>query len=143
MSTTLNPYLNFRGDAGDALAFYHSVFGGELTSSTFADFQMAQDPADADKIMHGQLTTPSGFTLMASDTPSYMEYAAGTNSFSISLSGAAADADELTGYFDALSEGGTIGQPLTAAPWGDTFGMLTDRFGISWLVNILSAQPEA
>lgn len=133
MATTLNPYLGFKGDARQALEFYQSVFGGELSLSTFGEFQASQDPAQQDFIMHGQLATASGFTLMASDTPDGMEFRPGTN-FSVSLSGD--DDAELGGYWEKLSDGGTVLEPLVQAPWGDSFGMCTDRFGVKWLVNI-------
>jgi PhnB protein len=139
MATLLNPYLNFRGNAREAIDFYQSVFGGELTTSTFAEFGMPVEPGEGDQIMHSQLTTSSGFTLMAADTPSHMDFTVGTN-VSVSLSGE--DEAELRGYWDKLSDGATIAQPLEAAPWGDSFGMLIDRFGIGWLVNI-SGQPAA
>lgn len=133
MAVTLNPYLNFRDNAREAMTFYQNVFGGVLTTMTFSQIPMDVDPAEGDKIMHAQLTTDAGITLMAADTPNHMEYreAAG---FSVSLSGD--DEAALRGYFDKLAEGGTVGMPLNAAPWGDTFGMCTDQFGISWLVNI-------
>jgi PhnB protein len=129
----LNPYLSFRDTARAAMDFYHSVFGGELTRSTFADFRASDDPAEQDKIMHSMLTTSSGLVLMASDTPNTMDYTPGNN-YSISLSGDAGA--ELRGYWQKLSAGGTIAMPLGPAPWGDTFGMCTDRFGVNWLVNI-------
>jgi PhnB protein len=133
MASTLNPYLGFRDNAREAMEFYQSVFGGELNMSTFAEYQASEDPAEQDLIMHGQLTTDSGFTLMGADTPSSMEFQPGTN-FSVSLSG---DVDaELRGYWDKLVDGGTILEPLVAAPWGDSFGMCTDKFGVRWLVNI-------
>jgi len=141
MSSTLNPYLNFRGSAREALEFYHSIFGGELALNTFAEFHASEDPAEQDLIMHGQLETASGYIFMGADTPNRMEFSKGVNDFSISLSGDAADEEELTGYFTKLSEGGEVAQPLAAAPWGASFGMLTDKFGISWLVNI--AAPAA
>lgn len=133
MGTQLNPYLSFRDTAREAMDFYQSVFGGELTRSTFAEFQASDDPAEQDKIMHSMLTTPGGQVLMASDTPNRMDYTPGNN-YSISLSGD--DEAELRGYWDKLSAGGTVAMPLDKAPWGDTFGMCTDRFGVSWLVNI-------
>jgi PhnB protein len=135
MTTQLNPYLSFRDNAKQAMEFYHSVFGGELTTSTFAEFQASDDPAEKDKIMHSQLTSPGGLVLMASDTPSRMDYTPGNN-FSISLSGDKGDEDELRGYWDKLSAGGTVTMPLASAPWGDVFGMCADKFGINWLVNI-------
>ncbi|MFJ2298532.1 VOC family protein [Oerskovia paurometabola] len=139
MTTRLNPYLNFRDDARAAIEFYRDVFGGELTISTFADFQAADDPADADKVMHSQLEAPNGLVLMAADTPSSMEYSPGS-SISVSLSGEQEDDGELRGYWDALSSSGTVTVPLEVAPWGDAFGMCVDRFGVSWLVNIAAAQ---
>lgn len=137
MASILNPYLNFRGNAREALEFYRSVFGGDLTVSTFADLGMDDVPdAERDQVMHGQLETPAGFTLMAADVPSHMEYARGTNDVSISISGQADDDAQLRSYWQKLSEGATIGEELATAPWGASFGMLRDRFGVNWLVNI-------
>ena len=133
MNTQLNPYLSFRDNARAAMDFYHSVFGGELTRSTFGEFGVSEDPSENDKIMHSTLPTPGGLSLMASDTPNTMDLASGSN-YSISLSGD--DEDELHGYWDKLSDGGTVTQPLEKAPWGDSFGMCVDKFGVNWLVNI-------
>lgn len=132
MASRLNPYLNFAGQAREAMAFYQSVFGGELTSMSFAEGGMPHDPAEQDLVMHSQLETPAGFTLMASDVPSGHGEAQANGS--ISLSGD--DEAELRGYWDALAAGGSITEPLAEAPWGDSFGMLVDRFGTPWLVNI-------
>jgi PhnB protein len=139
MPTILNPYLSFKDNAREAMNFYQSVLGGDLTVSTFDDFHAAQDPSEGPLVMHSQLTTPSGLTLMASDTPSRMEYTPGTN-FSISLSGD--DEGELRGYWDKLSDDATVTMPLEKAMWGDTFGMLVDKFGIAWLINIAGQQAE-
>lgn len=133
MPTKLNPYINFKKNTRQAMQFYHSVFGGQLTMSTFKEFNASENPAEDDLIMHAQLETETGLTLMASDMPDRMEYRPGTN-FSISLSGN--NTEELTAYFQKLSEGGFVTMPLTESPWQDTFGMCTDKFGISWLVNI-------
>lgn len=133
MSTVLNPYLGFRDTAKDAMSFYQSVFGGELTRSTFAEFQASEDPAEQDKIMHSMLKTDGGLVLMASDTPNGMEHTPG-GSHSVSLSGE--DEAELRGYWDKLSDSGTVAMPLERAPWGDSFGMCVDKFGITWMVNI-------
>ena len=133
MTTRLNPYLGFRDSAKPAMEFYQSVFGGELTLSTFAEMHASEDPAEQNKIMHGMLVSPSGLTLMASDTPDSMEYHPGDN-ISVSLSGE--DETELRGYWDKLAVGATITAPINQAPWGDIFGMCTDQFGIQWLVNI-------
>jgi PhnB protein len=133
MSVWLNPYLSFRDNAREAMTFYHSVFGGELTVSTFADFHASADTTEQHKIMHSQLETPDDLVLMGADTPEGMEYRplAGV---SVSLSGD--DETRLRGYWERLSEGGTVTMPFEKAPWGDTFGMCVDRFGTSWMVNV-------
>jgi PhnB protein len=144
MASRLNPYLNFRDNAREAMTFYERVFGGKLTMSTFGEFGSAQEDAEKDLIMHAQLETDNGFTLMGSDTPARMEFTQGTN-YSVSLSGD--DEEELKGYWNGLAEGATITMPLEKAPWGDSFGMLVDRFGVPWLVNISGGgageQPSA
>jgi len=139
-NTVLNPYLSFRDNARQALDFYQSVFGGELTRSTFAEYHASEDPAEQDKIMHGQLKTDGGLTLMAADTPNRMEFTPGNN-YSVSLS--SDDEAELRGYWDKLAEGGMVAMPLEKAPWGATFGMCTDKFGVAWLVNIAGAPTSA
>ena len=139
MSAQLNPYLSFRDNAREAMEFYQSVFGGDLASNTFAEFQASDDPAEKDKIMHSMLETESGLVLMASDTPDSMAYTPGSN-YSVSLSGE--DEDELRGYWDKLSDGGTVTMPLDKAPWGDSFGMCVDKYGVSWMVNI-SGTPSS
>ena len=133
MTVRLNPYLGFRDNARQAMEFYQSVFGGELSVSTFAEFNASDDPAEKDKVMHSMLEAPGGLALMGSDTPKAMEYTPAAG-MSISLSGD--DEAALRGYWNKLSEGGTIAMPLERAPWGDTFGMCTDKFGINWMVNI-------
>jgi PhnB protein len=130
MASRLNPYLNFNGNARQALEFYASVFGGIPTLSTFGEFGMQDTP---DKIMHGQLETDAGYTLMAADTPPGMEFQ-GMHGFGVSLSGE--DGDVLRGYWDKLSEGGSVTMPMQKQAWGDEFGMVTDKFGVPWLVNI-------
>jgi PhnB protein len=131
MAMLLNPYLGFSGQARDALAFYTSVFGGEATIMTFAEGGMPHEPGQENLIMHAQLTTPDGFTLMLSDgsrTPGAFQ-----DGYSISVSGN--EDEKLKGIWDALSEGGEIMQPYVTAPWGDKFGMLRDKFGINWMLN--------
>jgi PhnB protein len=137
MASRLNPYISFDGNARQAMEFYESVFGGTLAVNTFGEFG-AKDSPDADKIMHGVLETSSGYTLMGADTPAGMEYKPGDN-IAVSLSGD--DADELRGYWEKLSGGGTVSVPLEKQMWGDEFGMCVDQFGITWMVNI--TQPQA
>jgi PhnB protein len=135
MASQLNPYISFDGDARQAMEYYQSVFGGDLTLNTFGQFG-APDTPDADKIMHGLLTAPNGFTVMGADTPPGGEYKPG-NTMAVSLSGD--DGDELGGYWVKLSDGGTVTVPLEKQMWGDEFGMCTDRFGVAWMVNINQA----
>ncbi|MBA2394530.1 MAG: VOC family protein [Ktedonobacteraceae bacterium] len=138
MPTKLNPYISFKDNAREAMEFYKSVFGGKLVTSTFKEFHASQDPSEDNKVMHSQLDTANGLTLMASDTPNSMPFSVGTN-MTISLSGE--DEAELKTYYEKLSAGGTITMPLEKAPWGDAFGAFNDKFGVSWLVNI--AGPKA
>ena len=133
MQSNLNPYISFRDNTREAMEFYHSVFGGKLNMATFKDYHASQDPGEDNLIMHSQLEDENGIILMASDTPTRMEYRPGTN-MSISLSGD--NEAELTGYFEKLSAGGTVTMPLEKAMWGDSFGMCIDKFGVQWLVNI-------
>src|SRR5690606_22801492 len=121
------------------LEFYESVFGGELALSTYKDGGVPHDPSEADHIMHGQLTGDNGITLMCADTPSGMPVKVGS-SISISLSGD--DEATLTEYYNKLSAGGTVHEPLTKAPWGDIFGMFADKYGVEWMVNIAGAKAE-
>jgi PhnB protein len=132
VTSRLNPYISFSDTARQALEFYRGVFGGDLALSTFGEAGAADGP-DADKIMHGQLETPAGYTLMAADTPAGMDRTVGTT-MSISLSGD--DAEELRGYFSKLSDGGAVTMPLEMQMWGDEFGMCVDPFGTAWMVNI-------
>jgi PhnB protein len=135
MSSRLNPYISFKDNARDAMDFYTSVFGGELALSTFGEY--GDNGPSANNVMHAQLETPSGYTIMASDTPEGMSYEPGNN-ITVSLSGD--DSDELRGYFEKLADGGTVSMPLEKQMWGDEFGQLTDKFGIGWLVNIAGEQ---
>lgn len=133
MTTRLNPYLRFRDNAREAMEFYRSVFGGQLDVSTFGEGGTSQDESDQDLVMHSQLETDDGFTLMGADTPAQMQFVEGANG-SVCLSGD--ETGRLTALWEGLSDGASITVPLEQAHWGDSFGMLTDRFGVPWLVNI-------
>ncbi|TAH33833.1 VOC family protein [Candidatus Saccharibacteria bacterium] len=136
MTAKLNSYIHFNGNAKEAMDFYQSVFGGEVYSDTFAKFASDAMPvaeADKDKIMHAFLKGDNGIELMGSDTPSHMEFQDGAR---LSLTVNGDDETLLRSYWDKLSDGGTVIVPLDKSPWGDTFGMLTDKFGIDWMVNI-------
>jgi PhnB protein len=132
MTSRLNPYLSFAGNARQAMEFYRDVFGGTLALHTFGEIG-GQHDVDADKIMHGMLETEGGLTLMGADTPPGMEHTPGNN-ITVSLSGD--DADELRGYWEKLSDSGTVSVPLEKQMWGDEFGMCEDQFGVPWMVNI-------
>ncbi len=132
MASRLNPYISYTDNARQALEFYTEVFGGTLALNTFGEFGQPDSP-DANKIMHGMLETPSGFTIMGADTPTGMDHVPGNN-ITVSLSGD--DDDELRSYFQQLSDGGAVTMPLEKQMWGDIFGMCTDKFGIAWMVNI-------
>ncbi|AZH77592.1 hypothetical protein CSX12_03540 [Microbacterium sp. Y-01] len=129
----LNPYLSFRTEARQAMQFYQSVLGGDLDISVFGDFpDMVQDPSQSELVMHAQLNTPDGLVLMASDTPDGMTYEK-PQGISVSLSGNTQERTQEV--WDRLSEGATITMPLDTPPWGGTFGMLVDRFGIAWMLH--------
>lgn len=132
----LNPYLTFQDRTREAMDFYRSVFGGELTMDTYASAGMSGAPVNDDRIMHAQLVTEHGLVLMAADVPDGVPYTPGS-AIAISLSGD--DEPTLRGFFDALADGGAVIEPLAQAPWGDHFGMCADRFGTSWMVNIGSS----
>ncbi|WP_028637624.1 VOC family protein [Nocardioides sp. URHA0032] len=135
MSTVLNPYLNFRAQARDAMTFYQSALGGQLDVTTFADQGgMGVPESEAGLVMHSALTVSDGVQLMGADVPSHMDTGGDISNGSISLSGD--DEATLRGWFEALSAGGSVTVPLEKAPWGDSFGMFTDKYGIGWMVNI-------
>jgi PhnB protein len=135
VASRLNPYLSFSDNAREAMEFYKSVFGGNLTLNTFGDYGAQGD--EANKIMHAQLETDAGYTLMGADTPEGMSYNPGDN-ITVSLSGD--DAETLRRYWQQLSEGGTVMMPLEKQMWGDEFGQCKDKFGIPWMVDIVSSQ---
>ena len=141
MASRLNPYLNFPdGQAREALDFYRSVLGGELNVMTFGD--MGVEGPTAAQVMHGQLETPAGFTLMGADAPPEMVQVTYGDNVSVSVSGGPEDGDDMRGWFAALAEGGQVTQPLEPAPWGDEFGMFKDRYGIGWLFNIAGTAAQ-
>lgn len=134
MSITTTTHLNFRGTARAALELYQSVFGGDLTAVTYADAQAVTDPAEADQIMWAQLVSPEGFRVMAYDVPSHTAYDPGTNPVFVSVRGN--DAEEITRYFSALADGADVIVPVGPAAWAPLYGMLRDRFGVTWVFDI-------
>lgn len=142
MTVRLNPYLNFHGTTREALEFYRSVLGGDLTLMRYDSIPGMMgdeaDPNDAPRIMHGQLETEDGLTIMAADWPSSMAGTPDASSPGSSVCVSGDEAARITAIWEALSDGAQILEPFTQAPWGDKFGMLKDRFGVQWM---LSLQP--
>lgn len=139
MSTRLNPYLQFQGTAREAMTRYQEVLGGQLDLNSFAEFGGMDVPeAEQQNVMHSQLTANGTVVVMGADVPSHMGEGPLPNG-TVSLSGD--DETTLKGWWDGLAEGGTVQMPLEKAPWGDHFGQLVDRFGITWMFNI-AGQPE-
>ncbi|MBO3751669.1 VOC family protein [Streptosporangiaceae bacterium NEAU-GS5] len=136
MSVTTTTHLNFRGDARAALEFYRSVFGGHLAVVTYKDAGNVQEDSDADQVMWGQVLADSGFHVMAYDVPTRMGYNPGENPFFVSLRGATVE--EITGYWDKLSDGAAVVIPMGPAGWAPAYGMLRDRFGVVWVVDVVS-----
>lgn len=134
MNTTLSPYLNFNGNTAEAMKFYHSVLGGDLDIQTFGDAGMAKDESDKDRTIHATLTSDA-INLYASDGHPEMEIKFG-DSVHLCLQGG--DEELLTKWFNGLSEAGKVDMELAKQFWGDTYGQLTDKFGIHWMVNILA-----
>ena len=129
----LNPYLTFNGNAREAMEHYRRVLGGELRISTFGEY--GAEGVDPEGVMHAQLESDAGFTLMASDTGPGFDPVSGDRD-SVSISGPASDAEAMRGYFEGLSDGGSVTMALEKQMWGDEFGMVVDRFGIPWMINI-------
>lgn len=137
MTIKTTTHLNFRGDARAALAFYQTVFGGELMAITYADAHAVTHPAEADQIIWGQVAAEDGFHVMAYDVPSAIVWNPGENPFFVSVRGD--DAEQLTQYWEKLSESSTIVQPLGPSGFSPLYGMVRDRFGITWVMDIQAA----
>jgi PhnB protein len=136
MTFKFTPYLTFTTNAREAMQRYLEVFGGDLTIDTFGKYGQPESEI-ANLVMHARLQTADGNLLMASDNPPGMMPSNPGETVTIALHGA--DEAQLRGYFDGLSEGGEIEVPLEPQMWGDTYGRVKDRFGITWQVNIEKA----
>ncbi|WP_354637465.1 VOC family protein [Kitasatospora camelliae] len=134
MAVTTTTHLNFRGAAREALAFYQSVFGGRTVVVTYQDAGNVQNESEADWVMWGEVVADDGFHVMAYDVPSPLAWDQGDNPFFVSVRGE--DADEISALWQKLSHGSTVVRPLEAAPWAPLYGMLTDRFGVTWVVDV-------
>ena len=134
MTLTVTPHLNFRGQARAALDFYQQVFGGDKVLVTYGDIGQASGPDEASQILWGQVSSGAGFRIMAFDVLAARPYDAGTNAFFISLRGSSPN--EIEARWKELTDGATIQQRLARAPWSALYGMLTDRFGVTWVVDL-------
>jgi PhnB protein len=139
MTITTTTHLNFRGNAGAALAFYQAAFDGQLTVVTYGQAGQAERDDEAGHVMWGQVTTDSGFRVMAFDVPASRPWHPGENAVFVAVAGSSAA--DITGPWDKLMEGGTVLQPLAPAQWSPLYGMLMDRFGITWIISV--AGPAA
>jgi PhnB protein len=139
MTVDVTPHINFRGQAREALTFYGEALGGELAVVTYADAHAVQDPAEADQVMWGQVVAPSGARLMAYDVPAATAHDAGTIPFFVSLRGD--DADEVATLWAGLVDGATVLQDLGPSGWAPLYGMLRDRFGVTWVLDVAVAHP--
>ena len=150
MSATPVPHLNFHGEARAALTFYAEAFGGQAVVRTYGDFGMPEGLPDTASVVFGQVVAPDGFTLMAYDVPG----TAGTprqigstrreNGTTVTdqpffLALGVADIAEAERYWNALADGATVVEPLAASAWSAGFGMLTDRFGVTWTISVADA----
>ena len=141
MSISTTPHVNFRGQAREALAFYQSVFGGETSIATYEDIHAVENPGHAHHVAFGRVDAPSGFTIMAYDVQPSKGYDPGENPFYITLQGT--DGDEIQPLWDGLAaSAGAILIPLAPAPFAPLYGMLTDRYGVTWIVGA-DTSPDA
>ena len=141
MAVNAVTHLNFRGDAREALGFYQTVFGGELLVISNQDMGIVDVPAEVDQVKWGQVAAPNGFTVMAYDVPAAQPWSRGEDSFFLSLRGDSTN--EVGALWDKLSEGSTVVVPLAPAQWAPLYGMLTDRYGITWVVDVAAAYPAS
>jgi PhnB protein len=140
MTLTVVTHLNFRGQAREALGFYQSVFGGEMVVMTYADARNVQDPSEADQVMWGQVMSADGFRIMAFDVPSSGPWSQGEAPFYVSVSSEAHE--EIAARWDQLRVGGTVLHALEPAAWAPLYGMLKDRFGITWVLAVHATRPS-
>lgn len=151
MTIQTTPHRNFNGDARSALEFYQSVFGGHTTINSYADVGMPAELPGADKVVFGLVMAENGFRVMGYDVPGRTDGSiAGGGSTrrennttitdqALFVSIGSDTLDELQGYWDALATDAIIVEPLAASAWSAGFGMLTDRFGVTWSFSVVAA----
>lgn len=148
MTIQTTTHLNFRGEARAALEFYQSVFGGHLVINTYADFGMPNDLPGAERVVFGLVASDDGFRVMAYDIPgetggtlvggssTHRENGTTLTDQALFVSINADTLEEAQGYWDALTVEATVIEPLAASAWSAGFGMLTDRFGVTWSLGV-------
>lgn len=141
MAVNAVTHLNFRGDARAALGFYHSVFGGDLMIISNQDMGIVDVPSELDQVKWGQVAAENGFAVMAYDVPSAQPFDRGTDSFFLSLRGESTD--EISALWEKLAVGSSVVVPLEPAQWAPLYGMLTDPYGITWVVDVVAPYPAA
>lgn len=138
MAIETTTHLNFRGNARAALSFYQHVFGGELVVATYADVGNP-DPAIADLITWGQVKSAEGFHVMAYDVQPERPFDPGENAVFVSVRGTSPE--EIRGYWDKLADGAITLFDLAPAAWSPLYGMLKDRFGVNWVLDVAVPYP--
>jgi PhnB protein len=148
MTIQTTTHLNFRGDARAALEFYGSVFGGHVVVHTYADFGMPAEAPGSDRVVFGLVAAENGFRIMGYDVPgetdgplvgggsARREHGTTITDQALFVSVGAERLEELQPYWDALADGATVVEPLAASAWSAGFGMLTDRFGVTWSCSV-------
>lgn len=137
MSVSTVTHINLRGDARAALEHYASVFGGDVTVVTYRDAHAPGDPAEADQVMWGQVVSADGFHVMAYDVPSSLPWEPGQNAYFVSVR--SESAEEIAERWERLSADATVIVPLAPAGWAPLYGMLRDRFGVVWVLDVAVA----
>lgn len=151
MTVAAAVHLNFHGEAREALEFYRSVFGGEVSIATYGQFGMPAESPDAGKVVFGRVDAGNGFRILAYDVPG-QDAPAGpapttrrengttvtTEKFFLSVQ--SETVEEATGCWTGLSDGAAVIEPFGPAQWGPAFGMLTDRYGVTWIVDVAAHQ---
>jgi PhnB protein len=145
MTLSTTPHLNLPGTAHAALEFYRGVFGGTLEVTTYREVGMPAEAPDAAKVVFGRLESPSGFRVMAYDIPGRDEpfvadtrraHGATVTDQPFFVSVRAESLEEARDHWAGLADGARVIEPLAASPWSPGFGMLTDRFGVTWVVDV-------
>jgi PhnB protein len=134
-------HLNFQGDARAALAFYHQVFKGQQTLVTYAQAGQAEAAHDPEHIIWGQVTSDDGIALMAYDVQAGRDWNPGSNAFFVSLRGD--DIESIRALWSALADGAEVLQASAASQWSPLYGMLRDRFGVTWIVDVVVPNQQA